>query len=232
MPHCGRGWLCEYCRPCSCGCESCRKMPTGAMTDERGYRNMPYAIVKELPESLQSALSAVGYGRKDIELRAKETESLFCAGGDGYRGFAVLVNIATGEREVHRGSWGGSNAFNPNNSVDLNDKEYELPLNGAVIKGSEGGSRPVFATITLHPGNMAKFLPAKAELSEAEQHVLWCFKALKSGPYRQSALGTKSGEAIEALVGRKFLKRSTNGATQITTEGRNALEASGYKGSY
>ena len=44
---------------------------------------MPYAIVKELPDVLQRALASVGYGKKDIEVRAKEKESLFCSGGDG-----------------------------------------------------------------------------------------------------------------------------------------------------
>lgn len=30
--HCNSGWLCEYCRPCSCRCEQCKSMP---MTDTR-----------------------------------------------------------------------------------------------------------------------------------------------------------------------------------------------------
>lgn len=31
--HCGKGWLCAYCRPCSCACAGCKRMP---MTDTRG----------------------------------------------------------------------------------------------------------------------------------------------------------------------------------------------------
>ena len=193
---------------------------------------MPYAIVRELPEVLQRALSSVGYGRKDVEIRASEKESLFCAGGDGNRGFAILVNLSTGACETHMGSWGGSTPWNPNNAVDLDDREYTLPVGGAVIKGSEGGGRPVYATITLHPDNMAKFLPAGPTLTDAEKQILWAFKTLKSGPYRQSALAGSRKEDLDVLVSRGMLKRSSNGATAITTAGRNALEASGDRGGY
>lgn len=187
---------------------------------------MPYAIVRELPEPLQRALEAVGYGRKDVCIEAKETESLFVAGGDGYQGFAVLVSLETGVYEVHRGSWGGGNPFNPTNSVDLNDKEYQLPRTGAVIKGSRGGGRPVYATITLHPENMIKALPEAVELTSEEQSIMYAFGALRSGPYRKGLTEGK-GEVIDRLVERGLLKKNAASAVQITTAGRNARKRNG-----
>ena len=72
-----------------------------------------YVQTRELPPSLQSALQSVGYGRRDIAVYAAETTSVACAGGQGQRGFVLLVNLATGSRESHQGSWGGPNMFNP-----------------------------------------------------------------------------------------------------------------------
>lgn len=193
---------------------------------------MPYAKVKELPDALQQALAAVGYGRSDILIEAKETESLFIAGGDGYRGFVCLVDLGTGSRQLHRGSWGGSNILNPQNHVDLDDRNYLLPPNGAVIKGSEGGNRPVLATISLHPSNIVRFLPAAPSLSNDEQRVLYAYKSLKAGPYRQDAMRGIPSTVADELVEKGMLKRSKNGATQITSDGKNALEQSGYKGRF
>ena len=55
---------------------------------------MPHVIVRDLPETLQAALKDAGYHKKDIQVIIKESESVFSAGGKGYRGFAVIVNMA------------------------------------------------------------------------------------------------------------------------------------------
>lgn len=183
-----------------------------------------YVQVNDLPRPIQRALEAVAYHCKDITIEAAEEISVSVAGGAGERGFAILVNLDNGEFKISRGSWGGANIFNPNNAVDLDDRLHKIPLNGAVIKGSEGNS--TFAYVYVNPQNLAPMLPKRAEVSEKESMILACFKGLKSGDYRQQALrrlGTTEAE-ITSLVDRGFLKRNKGGATQITTEGKNAAK--------
>ena len=185
-----------------------------------------YAKVADLPHVLQQALKSVGYGKKDIEVKTAETVRLSLQGGDGYRAFSTLVNLSTGQYETTMGSWGGSNMFNPSNPVDNDRQAYALPQGGAVIKGIEGGGRPVLATITLHPANVVPWLPATTELTEVERKTLACFKGRKPGPYRNDALANAGSTPaiVDSLMVRGYLSRNRAGATQITTEGRNACE--------
>src|SRR5258708_7518672 len=125
-----------------------------------------YVSLKDLPDTIVSALSSVGYHSKDINVEAQETVSMFDSGGAGRRGFVVLVDIATGRCERHLGSWGGSNMFNPRNAVDLDTQERAIIPGMAVIKGSEG--ERTYATLYLHPDNLVKMLPAKPEVSDRE----------------------------------------------------------------
>jgi hypothetical protein len=135
------------------------------------------------------------------------------------------VNVETGERQIRYGSWGGANMFNPGNQVDNDDASYPIPVNGAAIKGSEGGSRPVSARIYVRPDALAPMLPPVAALTPTETGALYCYKALKSGQYRQDELRRYAVDAatIDGLVSRGYLKRASNGSTSITTEGKNAL---------
>src|SRR5688500_15526643 len=106
-----------------------------------------YVSVKELPDTLRAALSSISYGRADIAIETAETYNPFQAGGAGRRGFCMAVNIESGERAIARGSWGGSNPFNPNNPVDLDSQERPLKPGFAIIQGTEGnGTR---ATLVL-----------------------------------------------------------------------------------
>jgi len=198
-----------------------------------------YVQVKTLPQALQNALKAHGYGRADIAVDAAETFTAFVAGGQGQKGFCTLVNLATGETETHWGSWGGSNMFSPGNAVDNDQRDSALPPNFAVIKGSEGNS--TYATITVNPSSLAPLLPVAAEgISDTDKKILVCYKSLKSGQYRNEALlkvfsdapswkpadpkhSAALASALDSLVSRGLLKRSSNGATQITTEGKNAI---------
>ena len=184
--------------------------------------SMTHIKTKELPEVLQSALRAIGYHRPDIAVEGTEKVSLFDAGGEGRRGFSVLLDLTTGDSRKVQGSWGGANMFNPSNVVDLDDREHTLPPNGAVIQGSEG-YKGVYASIYLHPSNIAKVLPPKTEISDKDRSILYAYGCLKSGTYRQeelSRIGASQAD-IDSLVTRGLLKKAINGATSITTEGKN-----------
>lgn len=178
---------------------------------------------KTLPSQVQSALHAVGFRRRDIAVEPSETFHMPSAYGDGYRAFAVVLNMGTGERKGFSGSWGGANPFEPR-SIDHDTAEHSIPINGCAILGQEGGGRPVSARLVVRPDQISKFLPAPAETTERERRILAIFDGIKAGPYRREELArVDASEAeIAGLVSRGFLKVASNGATSITTAGKNA----------
>lgn len=177
--------------------------------------------LKDIPEVVRYALYEVGYTRTYIGVEPAERVRLQEFGMDGQRAYAIVCNLETHMHTIHYGSWGGPNAFCPQNVVDMDAQYHVMPVNGAVIKGSDGG-RGHWATLYIHPSNLAKLLPAPVMLNFQEQIALDAIGGLKSGPYRKAALSRVSSETLDALVNRGFLKRSTNGAIRITVEGSNA----------
>lgn len=181
--------------------------------------------VTELPDSVQAALDSVSYGRVDIEVKVASTLVMSSAGCDGRRAFVTLVNLSTGERATELGSWGGENMFNPLNAVDRDNQPYPLPPNGVVVLGSTGYPR-TFATLHIAPSLTDRMLAAPApEVTEEERNALYCFASIKGGEYRRDEMRRRkvSPGTVDALVERGWLKRNRALATQITTEGRNAL---------
>ena len=182
---------------------------------------MTYSNVSHLPSVLIAALKECGYNKRDINVVAQSKVSLCGYAGDGYRSFAIVVNMSTSEIKSYYGSWGGANPWNPNNRVDLDDNEYVLPENIAVILGTEGGTMSTTATVYISPNNMAKnLLPIETGLTKEEISVLNIFRTMKSS-YRAGYLSAYK-ELIDKLVSEGYLKRSANGATQITISGKNA----------
>lgn len=182
---------------------------------------MTYVQVGNLPECLQAPLRGI-YGKtKDIELRPTTQWSPQMAADKGCRAVVSLVNLTTGEVQSHQGSWGGANPWNQDNAIDLDGRLRPLPPGFAVIKASTGYRK--YAYIELHPDNVAPLLPAaKGELSEKDRKILACYKSLKSGYRREylDRLGATDTD-LDRLVEGGYLKRNKNGATRITTEGRN-----------
>lgn len=183
-----------------------------------------YVPVKELPDFVVSILKDLGYHSKDIVVKPGESTTMHAPSGDGYRAFVAIVNLGTKEHKVMRGSWGGANAFNPNNAVDLDTNVYTIPKDGLVIHGTEGGGHPVWATITVHPDAMPKMLPDESseQLTPQELYVLYHYGRTKSAYRKEYLQRYKIGQnVIDGLVAKKYLKRSESGATQITTAGKN-----------
>lgn len=186
-----------------------------------------YVKIKDLPPSLQSALNRVGYARTDIEVKSAETYTANpITSGDGSRGFIAAVNLATGQSEVINGAWGGANMFSA--TIDHDNTPRALVANMAVIKG-ESGSKGCFASIVVAFSTLAALLPAPSvALTDAQLIVLHCLKGYKSA-YRKdeaSRAGINAlayAEALAQLVTLALAKQSSNGAAQITTEGKNAL---------
>jgi hypothetical protein len=167
----------------------------------------------------------VRYGATDIEVIAAESVSPSGISGDGMRAFVVIVDLASGQCKSMQGSWGGPNMFNPQNQVDLDRADYPIPEGVAVVKGTTGYPR-TFATLYLAPQNVAKLLPAPVELDARDQWILYTFDGLSSKGRRwewDRERDQPSEADLNRLAAHGFLKRAKNGATQITTEGKNAL---------
>lgn len=189
-----------------------------------------YVATKELPDALRAALRDSGYAKPDVSIEAKATASAFDAGGQGRKGFVVLVDLATGATQRHDGSWGGANIANESNVVDRDARSHPLAPNVAVINGSEGYGG-VLASITIHPSNAAKLLHAAGpSLDATARGILYAYGAIKSGTYRRDALngvGVKDAETdprVKALIELGLLKRDGRGI-QITTEGKNVRKS-------
>lgn len=194
-------------------------------------RNNPsgrYFSVKDLPEALQNALRAVGYSRKGILVEPQKT---YCVAsphsGEGMRGFTVAVDLVTGETRATYGSWGGANYFEQK-QVDLDLAQRPLPYNGAVIHGGEGGGRPVYAMVYVHPDNLQKLLPAgdQEPLTEREEQALEAIAHyITKGRHRKfddHDLGEYGPQnpLVQSLAA-KGLVTITGKAIQVTLEGRN-----------
>lgn len=182
-----------------------------------------YVKTRDLPASVQQALSTLGYHRADIEVQAAETWTVESpAYGDGYRGFTAAINLETAECRIAYGSWGGANPF-ATSAADADDRVRSLPPNAAVIQGSTG--HKTFARMHVHPAAIVKFLPAERALTRSERDALYCFKAIKGGAYRFDELRRRgvSSLVVDELVSRGLLAKNKTGACRITTDGKNAL---------
>jgi len=180
-----------------------------------------YVQVRDLPPCVQAALRSVGYSRKDIEITAAETVSLAQMGGEGYRAFGCLVDLATGQYQVKRGSWGGPNIANLKNQIDLDTRPQTLPEGCVYIKGEEGRDKPVSASLRVHPNNLAKLLPPKEEVPLGVQKVINALRYI--GEYRKAQLAKCKPVWSDQAVTLGLVKKNKAGALSLTTEGKNAL---------
>src|SRR5688500_11247331 len=102
---------------------------------------MHIEVSKLHPSIAGFLLSQVSYCWNGIGVSAAMTALVACSGGNRCKGFAILVDLDSGECRILWGSWGGANIFNPGNRVDRDTQEHVLPVNGAVISGSMGGGK-------------------------------------------------------------------------------------------
>lgn len=187
-----------------------------------------YVDVKDLPDVLQDALKSVGYHRDNVMVDVKEKICPRPPSSKGRRGFCTVVRLdESGEYKTAWGSFGGSNMFVQ--SIDDVHETVEIPADTAFVMGTGSGGKgyPAYAHITISPANInPKLLAPNADVTEKESKILAVF-TLKSG-YRKEALSRLGAteDEVDSLVSRGFLKqRAKNGATRLTTEGRNAASS-------
>lgn len=189
-----------------------------------------YVETKTLPPTILKALETVRFNRPTIGVYVRDTECMSSPSGTGMRGFTVLLDIDSGRSETWQGSWGGSNPFTTS-PVDGDTSMRPLPPNGCVISGHEGGGKPVYATLTIHPSRAVKLLPAATDELTDRQKALMCVFARYNSKGRSDWFG-RNGAATEAELGelesKGFIKRNKAGAVTCTASGRNVAPNDAY----
>ena len=110
-------------------------------------------------------------------------------------------------------------------------RETEIPRGYMAVKHSYYCGKDMGLTFYAHPENVTRFLPEKADLSQAEKIVLCATRSLKSSyggvsDYRYREARRETGIArvawdiaVESLISRGFLDKRK----AITVDGRNAI---------
>lgn len=121
---------------------------------------MPTAM---LPTEVRAALKFLRYGAPQIEVVGSEICTISTCGGDGMRGFAVILDFEARTSESHYGSWGGPNPFTRGSNPvdDIHAPPTTVPSHGAIIVGSEG--RRVFASVYVAPATFASLVGTEAD---------------------------------------------------------------------
>lgn len=187
-----------------------------------------HVMVKDLPASVQKALASVRYKKRDINIRPATSFRLQSFAGDGQRDFTLVVNLQTGQFESTYGSWGGPNPYTKN-PTDSDDTKRPLPDGVLVIQGSEGGTRPVYASILANPSTLTPMLPSgDADLSKEEASALNLIGGLitfaRKEEFLRAGLGTygPENEHVKSLAAKGLVKVASNGAIGLTLAGKNA----------
>jgi hypothetical protein len=204
---------------------------------EQGKRNPrgTYFQVTSLPPALQRALRGIGYNRKDIAVSPATTFSVSGSAGKGTRAVVVVLNMATGAKKTFVGAWGGPTSLDQR-QADLDASPRPLPPQGAVIKATEGGERPLYASILMHPEAMPHQVEEQEELPVGAAFALVALAHLNSKGRREAfsraawdsnlsgvEIGTYGSENphIQDLIRRGWAKATRSGAVSATTEGKN-----------
>ncbi len=186
-----------------------------------------YVNTNTLPNVVKRALESVKFFKGDIEVIHDNSVSPAISGGDGQRGFCILINLYADEFKTIVGSWGGANMFNQDNPVDLDNSDYPLCEGSVVIKGTTGYPS-TFARIYAHRDSSILPLDSgNSDITDKELFVLSCYVGLKSFARNDEMLrwmtDTEISQTVHKLIDSGHIKANKAGATQITTQGKNAV---------
>lgn len=125
--------------------------------------------VSTLPDGLYHALGECGiHSHRDVELVVRDAVSIQSMGTRGGRAYAAIVpSVATRtQTAVLYGSWGGPSPFS-SSRVDSDSTPREIPADGAIITGIQGGVGKTLATVYVRPLTfVALVAPAGSEAHE------------------------------------------------------------------
>jgi hypothetical protein len=177
---------------------------------------------KEVPDVFKKPLKEIGYKRSSIGVTPIDSVSLQGFSGDGYRSFAVVLNLDTGKYDIQKGSFGGGGYGS--NDVDTDNRKYPIPRNGAVIVGEEGGGQPVSASVYVNPDTVAGFLPEKSDLTDRQKSIIRMMGYTSSYKKELMSDNKVSASEVDELIRLGYIKKTSAGATSLTIKGKNARD--------
>ena len=98
--------------------------------------------ISSLPANVRKAIDSVGFKGRFAFLYRKDKFSLYNPGGDGERGFAIVVH-PDGGADVSIGAWGGGSLGGTQSPVDTDQTNRPIPEGAWVVKGTQGGLVPI-----------------------------------------------------------------------------------------
>lgn len=180
--------------------------------------------VKELPATLQNALRKMGYRRPDIRLYLAAKIDMTNMTGEGFKALGAVVNMVTGEFKTFEGSWGGPNPYETK-PMDVKTRDYDIPDNGAVIKGEFGGTGgKTYLDVYVNPKSVMPMLPGGSELNDREEQILSAHQYMSK--YKKELLQRMRAkpEEFTSLIQKGLITRNSAGATALTTKGKNEVD--------
>jgi len=181
--------------------------------------------MNQLPQCVINAAASDGHKRADIKAVECDSVSPHYPADQGSRGVCIVVNLETGNKVKTYGSWGGANMFTAP-PVDSVTGPIPIPPGCVVLKGSTGNLN--LLTLYARPEFLAQFEEdEKQELTERESTVLWAHKncnskGRKEHYYDRGLTAAQLDLAKSGLENKGLLKIAKNGASKLTTAGRNA----------
>lgn len=188
---------------------------------------MPYVDRKDLPSGLLALLDEYGIRQQSMSVEAREEWMPATGGGQGRRALSLVYQLDTGEHAVSLGAWGGSNLHvSEQAQADTDTRLRPLPPRYVLVQGSIG-YQP-WAQLYAHPATLARLLPAgdAPTLGADQLTALAVVRGLNSRGRRDYWARHKWSDdrvnaALDSLAEQGYVKRARNGATKITTAGRN-----------
>lgn len=181
--------------------------------------------MSKLPPCVINAAASEGHRKADIKAVGRDSVSPQYIANNGSRGVCILLNLKNGNSTKTYGSWGGPNMFS-RGPVDSAPGLLPIPEDYVVLKGSTGNLN--LLTLYARPEFLAQFEEdEKQELTERESTVLWAHKncnskGRKEHYYDRGLTAAQLELAKSGLESKGLIKIAKNGASKLTTAGRNA----------
>jgi hypothetical protein len=178
--------------------------------------------IVDKPDETVKRIVSVAYpnyrGRK-IKLSTSIPSRLDSYWDGGSRDYYVFVHLDTMKAiEVH--------SNHPFFEADRPRELKALPPRVLIVRHCYFCGKDMGLTIIGNESDFSKLIPENTgtDLTEKEKRILDIYRGIKSfaRPDYLRKLGATSQE-MDSLVEREYLKRSKNGATQITVKGKNAV---------
>jgi len=164
----------------------------GGKFKKRAWGGTPSPVAR-LPRAVKSVLKQLKYKKRQINVEAATSYTVYYPGDDAYRGFCAVVNLDPTHVDIQYGDWGGGGLGARPKAVDTDESPKPLRDGVVVIKGQVGG-RGTYAFITATPATVEQLMGT--DKTAAKLFELVYSSGGTGGPYRSEGEAKKRAELI------------------------------------